>query len=224
MDKETAYSEAAIVSKRSAKVMVHGLENIWILKHRTPRKFSADSEFTKELMKKFLAARNIALADRAVLRHNKTGMIERKHRTVKLILEKLQIDSSTASNTVFLARATFLSNIFSGSSILSAFELVRGYSPALFGAGHRLISPDLIDTYKDREYVRALQRMLKSGFPNTINPNLLLPGTPIYYFYKSSKHSEPVERRPGRVTSAKQYCVQILNQRDKQSNVAYEDI
>lgn len=107
-------------------------------------------------MRRFLATHNKALTDRPVHRQNQTSIIERKHRTVKLILEKLQNDLSTASNTVLLVRATFLSNIFSGSRTLSAFELVRGYSPALFGAGHRLISPNLIEAYKDCEYVRAL--------------------------------------------------------------------
>lgn len=188
VDTGTRYSEATVVSNRSCAIMASEMETVWILRHGAPKRFSADSEFTKGPLKRFLATHNVDLAERPVRRHNKTGIVERKHRTIKLVLERLQYDHSTVSDSVLLARATFLSNVFCGSSILSAFELVRGYTPALLGASSSLVSPTLLDAYKDQQCVRALQRLLRSRQPHTIRAESLPPGTPIYYYYKSSKH------------------------------------
>lgn len=224
VDTGTSYSEATIVSRRSGEIMAHTLETVWLLNHGAPKKFSADSEFTKGRIKRFLHAHHIELSERPVRRHNKTGIVERKHRTVKAILERLQNDNTVAPDSTLLARATFLANIFSGSSILSAFELVRGYSPSLFGVDSNVIPRELVESYKDQEYARALQRLIKSRHPRTLEPERLPPGTPVYYFYKSSKHNEPIEWRSGTVISPEPYFVRISNHKGRTSNVAYEDI
>lgn len=224
VDAGTRYSECIIVGKRCGEEMVIAMETGWLLRHGAPRRFSADSEFSKGPMRKFLGTHNITLAERPVRRHNKTGIIERKHRTVKNILERLQNDISNASDATLLARATFFSNIFHGSSVISAFELVRGYKPSILGSKRCLVSEELIEAYKDREYARVLQRMLKSRSPATVTPDILPTGTPIYYFYRSSKHTEPVEWKEGKVVEAKSHFVRILTDKDRKTCIAYEDI
>lgn len=125
---------------------------------------------------------NITLADRPVYRHYKTGIIERKHRTVERILERLLHESSFAPDSVLLARSIFLSNNFHGSHSISAFELVSGYMPALFDTKSNLLPQALLEFYDDQQSFRALQRLLISGHSKTPYSQLLSPWTPAYYY------------------------------------------
>lgn len=224
VDAGTGYSEAKIVEKRSIEIMVTTLETIWVHRHGAPQSFSADSEFTKHAMKLFLKCHNIKLNERPVRRHNKTGIIERKNRTIKTILERLEKDMSFSSHELILSRATFLSNMFSGSTILSSFELARGYKPAILGVHSKLVSQDLLEAYKDQVVTRAIQRLLKSRTPRTVTPQMLPAGTDVFYFYKSSKQNEPVEWKPGKIHSTHPHFVTVWTENNRRSNIAYEDI
>lgn len=175
-------------------------------------------------MRSFLDDHSIALNERPVRRHNKSGVVERKNLTLKRIPEKLQFGENTPTDTVLLSRATFLSNVFSGSRSLSSFELVRGYTPAVLGLPSSAISSELLSAYKQQAATRALQRLLSSRAPSTIPPSMLKEGTPILYFYKSSKQSEPVEWRSGTVVSAEPHLVRIKNALGRSSSIAYEDL
>lgn len=103
VDAGTGFSEACIVQTRSGETMAQSIETLWILSHGAPASFSADSEFTRGHMRSLLTTHNIKLNERPVRRHNKTGIMERKHRTVKAILERLQNDVSEKSDKVLLA-------------------------------------------------------------------------------------------------------------------------
>lgn len=129
--------------------------------HGAPQNFAGDSEFTRDPMKRFLKSHKLSLAKRPVLRHNKAGKVERKHRTIKFILERLQYGTSTVPDFKILPRATFLSNIFCGNKAVFAFELVRGYSPMILGTCSKVGPSVPLKAYKNREYARALQRLLR---------------------------------------------------------------
>lgn len=107
VDAATSYSETKIVTSRSACMMANTLENIWITRHGAPENFASDFEFQSAPMKSFLASHSIKLDERPVRRHNKTGVVERKHLTVKRILERLQLDTASTDDDTILARATF---------------------------------------------------------------------------------------------------------------------
>lgn len=160
-DTGTSYSETGIVSKRSLNNIISALEACWILKHGSPCRLLADSEYIKKPILSFLESHGILHAERPVRRYSKIGIVERKHRTVKTILERIQSDNSASSDAVLFARATFFPNMFSGYSIVSSFELVRGYSRAIFGGTKKFLSKDLLKKYKDRRCTRVLQRNLK---------------------------------------------------------------
>lgn len=203
IDTGTRCLDTAVVSKLFADTMANTIGTSWILTHGSPSNFSADSEFTHGRMRKFLYTDQIIPSERPVRRHNKTEIITRKHRTVKRILERLQNDTSDASDTVLLARTKFLSHIFNRNSVLSAFELVHGYIPAILGANAKLVLNKLINAYKNRECVPVLQRLLNSRHPRNADTKKLSPSTPIYYNYKSSKYKDPTEWRAGTMTLAK---------------------
>lgn len=204
--------------------MADTLETIWVLRHGARQYFSADMEFTKNVMTRFLISHDMALNERQVLRRNKTGIVERKHQTVKVILERLQLDATTASDSTHLSRGTFLSNTFCRSSILSDFERVRGYKLTLPGVSAKTVPPEHIDAHKDEEPIRALQRLHTSCSPRVIRQECLSPATRIYYQYKSSEQSEPVKWRPDSVISPSLYFVQIYNEKGRKSHLSYEDV
>lgn len=80
-------------------------------------------------MKDFLSAHGIRLNKCPVRRHNKSGIVKRKHLTLNRILERLQLDSSSVDDDTLLSRAVFLSNVLSVSKLLSSFELAKRYTP-----------------------------------------------------------------------------------------------
>lgn len=89
----TGYSEAAIVSRKSGEIMTNAMGISWNIIHTAPLRFAADRKLNKEPMKRFLMTHKIKLAERSVRGHNKMGIIERKNRTVKLILDRFQHDN-----------------------------------------------------------------------------------------------------------------------------------
>lgn len=82
-------------------------------------------------MQAFLALYGIRCEPRPIRRHNNSAIVERKRHTLKGILKGLQAEESDESDATVLNRATFLSNDFAGSKLLSSFKPARGYSPSL---------------------------------------------------------------------------------------------
>lgn len=117
-----------------------------------------------------------------------------------------------------------MSNVFSGSKLLSSFELARGYSPSVLGIQPRMVSADLFQSAREQAATRAIQKLLKGRAPSTVPPSALPPGRSVLYFYRSSKASEPVGLRPGKVISSEAHRVHIFNQSGAKCFVAYEDI
>ena len=61
IDLGTRYGERAIAKTPSSESMTEMLESEWIYHHGAPEKFSADSEFCRPFMQRFLTAHNIEL-------------------------------------------------------------------------------------------------------------------------------------------------------------------
>lgn len=127
VDIGTSYSETAIFKTRSAAAMSSNLESIWLDRNGAPQTFARDYEFQSGPMKRFLSMHNIQLCERPVRRQNKSGVVERKHLTLKRILERLQFAETPAKleepsvHALLLNKATFLSNMFSGGRLLRSF-------------------------------------------------------------------------------------------------------
>lgn len=223
VDGATSYSEAVISSSRSTDSIAAALEVIWILRHGALSSFASDEEFQTRPMQIFLSYHYISLCERPVRRHNKSGVVERKNGTVKRILERLQHDNSTASDATLLARATLLSNVFSGSKLLSSFELAIGYAPAILSLPQSVVSSELLEAYRDQCATRALQRLLSSRVSSTVPPSALREGRKILNFYKSSKQNEAIEWKQGEVVSAHDNFVRIRTSAGRLFTIAYED-
>lgn len=122
---------AAIVPSLNMYVKNGTFETEWIDRHGAPESVSGDDEFDgteKRKLGLFLESCNIMLRPRPVRRNSTLGILERKHSTVKRILERLQSDKSEATDAVLLSRALFLSNCFGGNHMLCSIQLAKGFA------------------------------------------------------------------------------------------------
>ena len=88
----TGYSEIALLESNRLRLVLQQLENIWILHHGDPLELWAEQEFNLDVMKKWAMKGGIIFRDLPARRHNKDGMVERKNRVVKDILERFDHD------------------------------------------------------------------------------------------------------------------------------------
>lgn len=129
---------------------LHGEREKWI---------STDGEFNKKSIQLFLTAHNVEYRARPARHHSNIGIVEQKNGLLKTIMKKLDGNGSLASTEQILARATFPSKMFSGSWLLSSFQLAKGYLPALLS---RFLPPKsvvgFIECRGGKDFVRSLTR------------------------------------------------------------------
>ena len=224
-DTGTRYTECSIVVKKDIDTIINMLESLWICRHGAPENISADDEYHRRKLTTFLDAHDIKFKARPSRRHNKVGIVERKNGTLKQIIRRLDADVTTADARTIVHRATFLSNLFSGSRLLSSFELVRGYSPSVLGLPKTEVSEQLFQAHIEQTSTRALQRLIKSRVHETPPPHIFKPGAPVWICYNSSKQNEKSEWVLAKVVQAEQhFLLARKSTRGPPMRVAYEDV
>lgn len=183
----TRYGERAITKSRSAEDIKQTLETCWIYKHGAPRRFSADHELCRPILRKFLDKHAIQLNPRPSRSSDKVGKVERNNGVFKMVLDRIQKSDTTANIDTIIARASFITNLLRGSKIMSAFQLVRGYAPSILGIPRQGVTQDLLSAHVDREATTAMERVMRSKDPNTINPQQLPPGKKCSYTTKARR-------------------------------------
>lgn len=135
-----------------------------------PTSVSADDKLNRQPIYEFLNSHDTLFEPWPVRRHNKIIQVERKHRTLKAILARAAKNTSNPNNLI-LSRATFLSIYFSGTLILSSFELSGGYTTSILGTIPRHVSPELLSRHKEQVAFRALHRLLCARPPSVGHPS-----------------------------------------------------
>lgn len=224
-DTGTGYTEASIVRSRNMDTIVEKVEVVWICQHGAPRNVSADDEYNRKKLTDYLRVHDIKFKPRPTRRHNKVGIVERKNGTLKEIIRRLDTDITTANSDTIVSRATFLSNMFSGSRLMSSFELVRGYSPSILGLPRTDVTQDLLNAHKEQVATRALQRLLHSRLPDSPTPEMFAPGDNVWVFYNTSKQNVKPEWVRAKVIQAEQHhLIARRSLRGPPMRVAYEDV
>jgi len=225
VDTSTKYGERVQAPSRSAKTMMELVESHWICRHGAPSSFSADVEFTTTVTKQFMSRHSVEVHARPVRAHNKTGIVERNNGLFKNIIKRLERERTAASPAELIARASFLTNVFAGSKLLSAFQLARGYSPSILGIPRSIVSQELLDAYREQVSIRAIQRMLKARNPETAPVRELKPGTKVWVYFNTSKQNEPTRWVSATVVEAQKNLVLCRrSNRGPPMSVAYEHI
>lgn len=133
VDMVTTYGEREIVANRSAETTQMKLEKLWIFRHGSARRFSADPEFCRPVLKNFLQRHGIQIVDRPSRSSNKNGVVERNNRVFKNILERIQRENTAATPAPLMQCASSFPNMFHDNKLLSSFQLSRGYTPSIAG-------------------------------------------------------------------------------------------
>ena len=107
-------------------------------------------------------------------RHNKTGVVERKNREVKDSFEQLENDTLHSKFSAWnkMSLAQFTSNILYGGKLLSAFEMVRGYTPSIEGSAQKQVPKEIWAAFQEMEARRLLARMLKSKSTKSLGSDI----------------------------------------------------
>lgn len=142
-------------------------------------------------------------------RHNKVGFLEQKNGLIKTILRKISLDPSKCTLMNLVSRAIFLSNILSGNSILSSFQLVYVYQPAILGLSRSIYPENLLEAYKKLTTTRALQKILFSR--NVISPpsTIFKEDEPIWVWYGSSKSNKQNEWVRAKVAKVHHHYLEV---------------
>ena len=229
-DTGTRYTEAATVRDRSIPTMIDTYERFWLCRHGASKRISADDEYNRRSLMRYLETHDVAFHARPTRRHNKLGIVERKNGTLKNVLRRLAMIHSNASIETLVTRATFICNLFSGSQTLSSFELARGYHPSLIGIPSTQVSPDLLDAHTQQVATRALQRVLRSRTPNTPTPGMFQPGVVVWVWYSTSKQNEDDRWIKATIVRTHQHFLEVRRLKDGHPckgptmKPAYEDV
>jgi len=233
-DKASGFSATRFVTSRDMEIAVTHFRRMWIDVHGPPRTVSGDPEFNNSRFKRALTEEGIKFEARPARRHNKIGVVEARHNSLRLICLRLFKDAEhyraargiTIPPADLLSKATFLANALRGNSKLSSFELARGYQPAFIGLPQTGVSKELFDAYREQTSIRTICKLLESRSPKLIKPSLLPRKTQVFYFVK-----EPAKNRGkwkhGYVFRAEDHLVQVTSNArgaGAKSLIAYEDI
>lgn len=224
-DRGTSWSEMRIVQNQNMKTMKICVEQDWICVHGAPNAVSGDDAYDKAEFRGFLKQHHIAYKPRPARRHNKLGSVERKNGTIKAIIRKLDSDLTDADAETIVARAVFLSNLFSGSRKLSSFQLVKGYTPSVLGIPSSRVTPELLQAHKEQTATRAIHTLLHSNNPNVVPSDVLKEGDPIWVYYETTSNSKKKGWVRATVVEAQQH--RVLARRSTKGpplRVAYEDV
>lgn len=195
----TAFTEGLITENRNAETISTSLQSHWIMRHGIPTALSADDEYNKGKLRSLLQSHNIVFKARPTRRHNNTGKVERKIQTLKGIIQKIDLEISVCSAQQVVTPAFFLSNFFSGSRIMSSFQLARGYQPSILGIPATLVSADLLTAHVEQSATSAIQKAMRSYAHAVPGQSGYKEGDIIWVWYKSPKGQRPqrVDTRSG---------------------------
>lgn len=229
-DAGTSFSEGCLTTTKDIKIIATILESHWVLRHGAPVAVSADDEYNRKRLRAFLDAHSITFKPRPTRRHNKTGIIERKIQTVKAIIRRMDKEITSASAEEIVARAVFMSNVFSGTRILSSFQLVRGYQPSILGIPATTVPTELLDAHVEQVATRAIQRAMRSRSCTFAPQKAYKPGKALWVWYATTKGNERDEWIKAQVVRTHQHYLEakrIFNgnaARGPTMKPAYEDV
>lgn len=159
MDMSTRFSTACIVENKSMPVAIRSFEESWVTHFWYPAKIRGDKALREGDFKIFMNNRDIEFNLVPKGRHSRNA-IESKHAAIRNIFIRLQNDGSLDKETTAI-KAVAISNDLYGSSVLSSFELAKGYSKPLNG-NLKQVSDEVVKAYQDIQARRKLSRILKS--------------------------------------------------------------
>lgn len=142
--------------------------NPCIVAHGAPNRFSAKSDFTKGPMKRFFPLTVLNSQKKAGIGRISLDLSRGTIKRSKVSLKSFSQRSYYVPLRVSLQAWRFVKRLFQLECNVD-LELFRGYHFAPLGASSGRKFPPLLNTYRDQEYVRSLQPLLRLQQPHTIH-------------------------------------------------------
>lgn len=221
----TSYGERSVAENRSSNFIIRSLEREWIYHHGAPQFFSSDPEFCNQQLNSFLKSHNIELEVRPSRSSHKNGKVERNNGIFKTVFIKVAAESKLTDIDILVKRASFITNLLHGNSILSSFQLARGYSPSVLCIPAKVVPSNLLIAYKQTSASRAVNKLLRSHQHLPLTRQCLPAGTDVWIYYNTSKQNERTRWVKGKVVETHQHYVTCRrSMKGQPMKVAYEDI
>lgn len=109
---------------------------------------------------------------------------------MKAVLERIAKQIADASPAKIVAIASFLANLFEGSSNVREFQLARGYIPSVAGIPSTIVSQQLLDVHVEPAATRAVHITLKVKPGSNLSPVTLDKELRVWTFLDTSKQNE----------------------------------
>lgn len=157
-------------------------ERLWFYRQGAPKYFSADYEFFKLTLRKFMEKDDIKVRPRPTQSSHKSGRVERNNGVLKKVLPKIERADPTSDPETIIVRLSFIDNLFYGSKLMSTFQLAQGYATSILGLPHGIVSQELVDAYIGREATRAVKKVLRARSPHALDPKILKRRTEVFEY------------------------------------------
>ena len=174
VDLSTSYSRLGVLLDRSISQFLSVFERIWLHCNGKCMRVISDPEFHNDAVQKWFNSRGIELSPVPARRHNKAGVVERKNRIIKNILERLDADPQHSTTNIVsrLSLAELISNIMYGNQTASAFEMARGFIPVISELSAQPL-PDMVRVAYEETHARRLpSRIMKSRPSHNISRDI----------------------------------------------------
>lgn len=221
----TKYEGRVIFPSRSVECMQAIWETMWFYNYGNPKQFSADPEFCNPFLTRYSEVICIERQERSWRFLHKNGVAERNNGIFKALLAHLKQNNSTLSPAMILARASFPTNVFMGSSIWRVFQFTRGHSPSILGVPASVVVQDLINAHTEKRAARAIQGALRSKPASTVSTETFHKGVRVWFYYDRSKLDDRKCWSNVRVVSVHDYVVKSRRRKEGLSTaISYEHI
>lgn len=105
---------------------------------------------------------------------------------LKNVLSTLKMEEKSLSHNIIVGRASFTTTNIRGSKVMSAFQLDSGFETSKLGINREVISQEILQSNIEREYARAVERIINSKKQNLVKKERLTKGTNILVYNKFS--------------------------------------
>lgn len=182
---------------------------ICINHHGATKAFSADPEFCKKSLIAFLKKHKSEVCSLRSRSSHKNGKIEQINGLfkLKLVLEKLAQENCADSAHILVSRASLFTNMQHGSTVLSSFQMVRGYGPSIIGRPTKVVLDKQFEAQIQLTAHRELMKALSSRVPCLLTEGELPAGRHIWVQYNTYKKNERPRRILATVEMAEMHIV-----------------
>lgn len=194
----TRYTEAALIKISNKDDTCRAIQHRWVSKHDVPDAVSGDDVHRKPMLR-WLDIHHVCFEPRPARRHNKTGFVERKIHTLKIILRKLQIENCDDDPCELVTRAAFLSKVFVRNNVVCSFQLVRGYQPSIVRIPPEVMAQELLNTHVLQVAIRAFQTVLHENTSTKLDSSMISKDDKVWVRYSLLKGNEQDEWFPARL-------------------------